>query len=220
VKLSAPPADVVDALFPERQEAIHRYVDLLINVGVDRGLIGPREVPRLWERHVVNCAVLRGLFAPGSTVADIGSGAGLPGIVLALSRPDLEVTLIEPLLRRSRFLEEAVDALGLEQVEVVRARAEDLIGQRTYDTVTARAVAPLARLIPWGLPLCRAGGELIAMKGATAEQELAEARQSLALCQAGDVHIEQLGAGLATTLTTVVRIGSNGHIPGKGKGGR
>src|SRR3954466_9810814 len=121
------------------------FADLLTTEATVRGLIGPREVPRLWERHLLNCAVVSDLMPEGSSVCDIGSGAGLPGIVLAIRRPDLSVTLLEPLLRRALFLGEAVEALGLETVEVVRARAEELHGQRTFSVVTSRAVAPLPK---------------------------------------------------------------------------
>ena len=145
-----------------------------------RGLIGPREAPRLWERHLLNCAVLGEVVPRGAAVADVGSGAGLPGLVLAIARPDLRVTLVEPLLRRTRFLEEAVDLLGL------RATGRGACGRgprswpgRTFDVVTARAVAPLARLARWCLPLVAPGGELVAMKGSSAPAEVAEAGPEL-----------------------------------------
>jgi 16S rRNA (guanine527-N7)-methyltransferase len=211
---------VVDTLFPTGQEKIHRYVDMLMNAGVERGLIGPREAPRLWERHIINCAVVRDVLAPGSSLADIGSGAGLPGVVLAISRPDLRVTLIEPLLRRATFLLEVVAELGLEGVAVARSRAEDLPAGSAFDAVTARAVAPLSRLVPWGLPLCRSGGELVALKGASVQSELDDARDVLLSYHAGAVRIEHLGVGMAPSPTTVVRIQSNGYVPPKRKGGQ
>ena len=164
---------------------------LLATDGVVRGLIGPREVPRLWERHLVNCALL-GLGVPrGVTVADVGSGAGLPGLVLAIGRPDLRVTLVEPLLRRTTFLTEAVEHLALANVEVVRDRAEALHGQRSFDVVTSRAVAPLDRLARWCLPLVVPGGRMLAMKGSSAADEVARsggghppARGSACQCRA------------------------------------
>jgi 16S rRNA (guanine527-N7)-methyltransferase len=216
----SPSSEALTALFPGREEAIHRYVDLLIHRGVDRGLIGPREVSRVWDRHIVNCAVLRDLFPAQCSLADVGSGAGLPGIVLALSRTDLRVTLIEPLLRRAQFLSEVVDELELMWVEVIRARAEEVAGERSFDVVTARAVAPLTRLVPWALPLCRAGGELVALKGKSAAEEVTSAADTLRRFGAADVRIEQWGAEWVETPTTVVRIRSSGYAPRRGKGGR
>lgn len=135
-------------------------------------------MPRLWERHLINCAQVAPAFAHGSRVCDVGSGAGLPGVVLALVRPDLEITLLEPLLRRATFLHEVVAELSLERVRVVRGRAEEHAGAG-FDAVTARAVAPLDRLVRVALPLCRPGGTLVAMKGTGAAEELAAAEQAL-----------------------------------------
>ena len=154
-----------------------RYAELLADAGVQRGLIGPREVPRLWERHLLNCAVLSEVVPEGVTVCDVGSGAGLPGIPLALVRPDLKITLLEPLLRRTNFLQEVVELLGLDHVTVVRGRAEEVLGKLPpVHVVTARAVAPLDRLAGWGVPLLRPYGEMLALKGDTAEEELKAAR--------------------------------------------
>ncbi len=145
---AGPAPDVVRALFPsDRLDLVERYGALLATDGVVRGLIGPREVPRIWDRHVVNCALLATALPRDASVADIGSGAGLPGLVVALARPDLQVTLIEPLLRRTTFLDEVVGALALDNVVVRRDRADALHGQETFDVVTARAVAPLDRLL-------------------------------------------------------------------------
>jgi 16S rRNA (guanine527-N7)-methyltransferase len=216
----SPDNELVSALFPGREQEIHRFVDLLTTAGVERGLIGPREAPRLWDRHIINSAVIGPIFPHGSTLADVGSGAGLPGLVLAVSRPDLQVTLVEPLLRRTVFLDEVVEALGLTNVEVLRARAEDLAGERFFDSTTARAVAPLTRLVPWCLPLCRAGGELVALKGGTAANEMDDAAEVLATYRASGVRIEEWGEGMASTPTTVVRIQSSGHIPRTRKGPR
>ncbi|CAM5339488.1 Ribosomal RNA small subunit methyltransferase G [Streptomyces tanashiensis] len=149
-----------------------RYAELLADAGVKRGLIGPREVPRLWERHLLNCAVLSEVVprSPSATSARI---AGLPGIPLALVRPDLKITLLEPLLRRTNFLQEVVELLGLDHVTVVRGRAEEMLGKITpVHVVTARAVAPLDRLAGWGVPLLRPYGEMLALKGDTAQEEI------------------------------------------------
>jgi 16S rRNA (guanine527-N7)-methyltransferase len=159
-------------------ESLNRYVDLLAGPGVERGLIGPRETGRLWDRHVLNSLALAGLIGEGSEVVDVGSGAGLPGLPVAIARPDLSVTLLEPLLRRSAFLEEAVADLDLgDRVRVVRGRAEDHPEQ--YDHVLARAVAPLPRLLGWCLPLLRRSGTLLALKGRSAAEEVAAARDVL-----------------------------------------
>lgn len=183
-----------------------RYAELLAHDGVVRGLIGPREVPRLWERHLVNCALLGRAIPEGATVCDIGSGAGLPGLVLALSRPDLHVTLVEPLLRRTTFLEEAVRALGLDNVEVVRARAEELHGRIEFDVVTSRAVAPLDRLLSWSMPLVKRGGALVAMKGSSVDDEIESSGEALTKYGAGAVTVLRLGEGLVEQPTTVVRV--------------
>lgn len=182
------------------------FADLLATEGTLRGLIGPREVPRLWERHLVNCALVTDLVAPGSSVCDIGSGAGLPGLVMAIRRPDLSVTLVEPLLRRTTFLDEAVERLGLSNVEVVRARADALHGSRTFDVVTSRAVAPMERLAGWSLPLVRSGGLFLAMKGSSVQAELESAARGI---RAGGGRLDrviELGAGLLDPPVRVVRI--------------
>lgn len=198
------------SIFPT--EAINQYVDILISRGVDHGLIGPRETPRIWSRHILNCAAIAPAFPSDVTVVDVGSGAGLPGIVLALARPDLEVTLVEPLLRRSDFLASIVDELGLANVEVLRSRAEDLAGRRTFDHATARAVAALARLARWTLPLVKPGGYLVAMKGSSASEEITTAAPVLRELRAGAVLIESYTLPMLETPTTVVRIESSGHL--------
>jgi 16S rRNA (guanine527-N7)-methyltransferase len=215
----APPQDLRVRLFPD-DKAIDRFVDLLTTIGVERGLLGPREVPRIWRRHLLNCAVVGEAIPRAAAVVDIGSGAGLPGLVLAISRPDLSMTLVEPLLRRSAFLTEVVEQLELDQVEVVRARAEELIGTRVFDAATARAVAPLPRLVPWALPLCRRGGELLAMKGAKASQELADAAEVIAAYGGIGARIDTVGVGLVEPPTTLVRIQSSGQVAASRKGRR
>jgi 16S rRNA (guanine527-N7)-methyltransferase len=203
-----PPApQQAHTIFGDRFADAVRYAELLADAGVRRGLIGPREVPRLWERHLLNCAVLSDVVPQGVSVCDVGSGAGLPGIPLALARPDLRITLLEPLLRRTTFLEEVVMLLGLDNVSVVRGRAEEMIGHLPpVDVVTARAVAPLDRLAGWGLPLLRPHGEMLAIKGDTAEEELKAARAALSKLGAVETSVVQAGVGLVDPPSTVVRV--------------
>jgi 16S rRNA (guanine527-N7)-methyltransferase len=208
-----PDAQVIADWFGAGNARIQQYAELLATEGVRRGLIGPRELPRLWTRHVLNCVVVHRLIAPGCSVADLGSGAGLPGVVLAVARPDLTMTLIEPLLRRTRFLEEVTADLELSNLTVVRARAEELDGRAAYDVVVARAVAPLDRLAGWALPLCRPGGELLAIKGGSAAAELQQAAAVLTRLHAGEATIELCGAGVVEPATTVVRILSQAPSP-------
>lgn len=160
----------------ESYPAVRRYADLLAEQGVLRGLIGPRELPRLWERHLLNSAAVARLLPSAGVVVDVGSGAGLPGVVLAAMRPDLETVLVEPMERRVAWLTEVVSELELPAVRVERARAEELHGRLLADVVTGRAVAPLARLAGWTLPLLRQGGSLLAIKGRQAGVELEDAR--------------------------------------------
>jgi 16S rRNA (guanine527-N7)-methyltransferase len=174
------PTEAIERVFGDRAERAAAYRDLLATAGVERGLIGPREVPRLWDRHLLNCAYLGEVIDEGSSVIDIGSGAGLPGIPLALARPDVQVRLVEPLERRYTFLREAITALDLrDQVAVARGRAEDVKGEFSASVVTARAVAPLATLYGWALPLVVTGGHLIAIKGRSASDEIAAAASTL-----------------------------------------
>lgn len=190
----------------ERLPLAERYAGWLAGAGIVRGLIGPREVPRLWERHLLNCAVLADAIPASATVADIGSGAGLPGLVVAIARPDLVVTLVEPLLRRATFLSEVAGDLGLDNVEVVRGRAEALHGQRRFDVVTSRAVAPLATLVDWSMPLVDAHGALVAMKGARADAEVAESADALARWGCAPAEVLALGDGVVSPPTIVVRV--------------
>lgn len=188
------------------------YAELLAGPGTERGLIGPREIPRIWDRHILNCAVVAdpalGLIPPGSVVADVGSGAGLPGLVWALARPDISVVLVEPLLRRATFLTEAVTQLGVsDRVVVIRARAEDLPGNPEWagaDVVTARAVAAMDKLVGWTLPLARRGGTLVALKGASAQEEVDAAAGVLAAAGVVEVEVRTVGEGVVDPLTTVV----------------
>lgn len=190
----------------EQLPLLERYAGWLADAGTVRGLIGPREVPRLWDRHLLNCGVLAELLPPSATVADVGSGAGLPGLVVAIARPDLRVTLIEPLLRRTAFLSEVVDDLGLGNVEVIRGRADALHGARSFDVVTSRAVAALPRLLEWSMPLVSPTGALVAMKGSSAADEVAEASATLAAWGCATPEIVVLGEGTLSSTTVAVRV--------------
>lgn len=196
----------------EHSAGLTSFAELLADVGVTRGLIGPREVPRLWERHLLNCAVVAdpaaGLIVAGDRVADVGSGAGLPGLVWAITRPDIAVVLIEPLLRRSTFLAEAIDALGLSaNAQVLRGRAEDVKRDPSWqpvNVVTARAVAPLDRLIGWTVPLLSPGGRLVALKGTTAQDEVAEAATVAGAAGLTDLKVVIVGDGVVDPPTRVI----------------
>lgn len=202
----APPAPAVAAeVFGERLPLAEAYAGWLAGPAVERGLIGPREVARLWERHLLNCAVVAPLLPAGARVADVGSGAGLPGLVLAVVRPDVTVRLVEPLLRRAEYLREVVEDLALSGVEVVRGRAEDQ-PRGQVEVVTARAVAPLERLLGWTLPLLAPGGELLALKGASAAAELADAAQALGRWPVASALVESVGSGVVEPSTTVIRV--------------
>jgi len=191
---------------PERLLLMERYAGLLANEGVSRGLIGPREVPRLWDRHLMNCALLAPLVPEESRVADIGSGAGLPGLVLALARPDLEVTLVEPMARRVAFLEEVVAVLQLQSVAIARARAQDWVPASRFDVVTGRAVAPLPKLLAWAMPLVADDGVVLAIKGAAAAEEIEAARPVLRQWGArAEVVTSSVPDSSVTTVVRVVR---------------
>jgi 16S rRNA (guanine527-N7)-methyltransferase len=208
---SSPPPSLTDAartVFGDRLPLAEAYAELLITDGVVRGLVGPREAPRVWDRHLLNCGVLSEKISVGASVVDVGSGAGLPGIVLAVARPDLTITLVEPLARRITFLSETVTTLGLDAaVTVVRARAEDLIGgPPAADVVTARAVAPLDRLAACCLPLATLGGRLLAIKGASALDEVTEHHDAIARLGGSEPVIARCGIGVVDPPTTVVEI--------------
>ena len=212
-------------MFGQELDRVVRYAEMLAGDGVVRGLLGPREVRQLWDRHLLNCAVVAPAPPARAEVCDLGSGAGLPGVIWALVRPDISVTLLEPSKRRVQFLREVVAELALGHVGVVRARADgkagamraDTMGSDSvaldtpaFDVVTARAVARLDRLVSWALPLCRPGGELLALKGAAAGAELAAAEPTLRRLAAQSWQVEQWGAGLVDSPTTVVRIRAAG----------
>jgi 16S rRNA (guanine527-N7)-methyltransferase len=187
------------------------YARLLATDGVTRGLIGPRETGRLWERHLLNCAFAAELLPDQGEVVDIGSGAGLPGLVFAIMRPSLRVVLVESMLRRCVFLEECVEKLDLDNVRVIRGRAEELTGRILADVATARAVAPLDKLARWAAGLLRPGGELLAIKGQSAEAELAAAKPVLRRLQARSTEVLHPGRGRVVSATTVVRVVIGGH---------
>ncbi len=202
----SPAPQGVDTFFGPRAELAQRYAEILAGAGVEWGLIGPREVDRLWERHLFNSAAVAELLEPNERVADIGSGAGLPGIPLALARPDLRLTLIEPLLRRSEFLREVVDELGID-VAVVRGRAEESavheqVGE--MDAVVSRAVASLDKLTKWSMPLLRVDGRMLAIKGERAEDEIREHRRVMASLGAADERVMRCGESLLNPPVTVV----------------
>jgi 16S rRNA (guanine527-N7)-methyltransferase len=199
-----PEPDVAATLFGDRIETARSFTAELVARGEELGLIGPLEPPRIWSRHILNCVLPAPLLKPG-LVGDVGSGAGLPGLVLAIARPDVEFVLIEPMERRVDWLESEVLRLGLANTTVVRARAEDARLPRRLDQVTARAVSALSKLIPITAPLVRTGGELIFMKGARVEEELARAAKAVRAARLSDVEIVVLGDGIVPEATRVFR---------------
>lgn len=193
-------------VFADRLAIAERYVAHLASTGVGHGLIGPREVPRLWERHVLNCAVLTDLLPAGAQVADIGSGAGLPGLCLAIRRPDVQVVLIEPLLRRCTWLRTVVADLGLaDRVEIRRGRAQEVSADLQVPFVTARAVASLDKLLAWTLPLLAPAGSLLAIKGRTAQAELDGVQPGLARLGVA-ARVLRVGGEVLAEPTMVVRV--------------
>nr|WP_179435245.1 16S rRNA (guanine(527)-N(7))-methyltransferase RsmG [Microbacterium pseudoresistens] len=190
-------------IFGDRIELARSFTRALVEQGEERGLIGPVELPRLWTRHMLNSAIAAPLMH--GLVADIGSGAGLPGIVLAIARPDVRFTLIEPMERRITWLTEQVAALGLDNVDIVRSRAEDVTMKASFDVVTARAVSALRTLIPLTAPLVTHGGELVLLKGINAEKEIAAAEKVVRRFDLSDVRVEVLGEGVLAETTRVVR---------------
>lgn len=222
--IPSPPSAAAD-VFGDGLEQAERYAQILAGAGVERGLIGPREADRLWDRHLLNSAALAELLDSGDRIADIGSGAGLPGIPLALARPDVRVTLIEPLLRRSDFLREVVDDLGVD-IAVVRGRAEEQgvrqqVGE--IDAVVSRAVASLDKLTRWSMPLLRPGGRMLALKGQRAEAEVDEHRRVMEMLGAVDARVVTCGADYLDSPVTVVtaqrgeRRSANRRVPGAGR---
>lgn len=217
---------MAERLLGDQMPLAARYADLLVTTGIERGLLGPREAARIWDRHLLPSAALAELVPSDAAVLDVGSGAGLPGIPLAIARPDLRVTMIEPMLRRCVFLEECVTTLALSKVTVCRGRAEELAGRVAGDVVTSRAVARLPRLVTMTVPLCRPGGSVLAVKGETVMTELAE----LDVCDGVDeltvpaglrrqgvdaIDVVAAGCGMIDPPMTVVRLRVGGSGPGK-----
>ncbi|WP_162835666.1 16S rRNA (guanine(527)-N(7))-methyltransferase RsmG [Mycobacterium kyorinense] len=205
VEVASPP-DAAAAIFGDRLEVARRYAELLAGTGVEWGLVGPHEVDRVWERHLLNCAVVAELLGSGERLVDIGSGAGLPGVPLAIARPDLGVVLVESLLRRTEFLRDAVAELGLD-VEVLRGRAEDRPVRHRVggaDVAVSRAVAPLDKLTRWSLPLLRPGGRMLAIKGEQATEEVREHRRVMTALGAVNVRVVKCGVNYLSPPATVV----------------
>lgn len=198
---------IAEQVFGSRLDLAMQYHESLSTIGVERGLIGPREVPRLWERHLLNCAVVGELVGEGERVVDVGSGAGLPGIPLAIARPDLHVTLVEPLLRRTVYLAEFIDSHDID-VLVVRGRAEQPGVKKEAggaDVVTSRAVAPLEKLAKWSMPLVHEHGRMLALKGSSAEDEIERDRDAVTRIGAGNLELVRCGVDILPTPTIVVR---------------
>lgn len=205
--LKAPtPPRLASEIFGERLPLAVQYADLLVTTGISHGLLGPREAPKVWERHIVNCAMAESLLPHRTRLIDIGSGAGLPGLALAIARPDLRITLVEPLARRTDWLLNAVETLGLTHVTVQRARAEDLAGLIQASVVTARAVAKIEQLVKWSWPLMPQGGRLLALKGQSAAEELAEAQARIGQLGVQSSTVHSLGADVLDPPVRVVEI--------------
>jgi 16S rRNA (guanine527-N7)-methyltransferase len=198
-------------LFGPAMGTAEKYAQLLVGAGVERGIVGPAEAERIWDRHLLNCGVVARLLPAKGSVVDLGSGAGLPGIVLAMLLPGIRVTLLEPMARRVDFLEECLAELGLDNAEVLRGRAEDLDGQLTADVVTARAVAPLDKLAGLAIGLLRPGGKVLAIKGASADAELLRARPVLARLGVTDARVVQAGSPDGSVTATVVTFTAPAH---------
>lgn len=196
--------DAVGALFGDRAHLARRFHDDLVSFGEQLGLVGPREIERLWTRHIINSALLADLCLPG-TLADVGSGAGFPGLVIAIARPDLHCTLIEPMERRATWLREEAQRLGLTNVAVLRARAQDVRDSEQFDTVTARAVSALRKLVPMTLPLLKPGGQLLFLKGQRLDDEIREAAGVLSRSGLIDIESLEVGQQYNTEVTRVFR---------------
>jgi len=211
---TCPPAVAVDLLGPAADRLVP-YARLLAGPAIEGGLLGPRERDRLWERHLLNCAAVAAALPQGAEVVDVGTGAGLPGLVWALLRPDLRVTLVDPQLRRTDFLDHALTELGARSVQVRRARVQELAGEVAADIVAARALAPLDRLIEWCLPLVRPGGALWALKGESAAAEVTAAAGALQRGGVARTALSAYGEGVLEQPTRVVEV----WRPGAGREG-
>lgn len=193
-------------IFGDRFPLAERFVNHLATSGIERGLLGPRELPRLWDRHVLNCAVVEQLIPSASRVADVGSGAGLPGLALAIARPDAAFYLIEPLERRVNWLREVTEDLGLKNVEIFRGRAEQAVGKFDVNIVTARAVSALSGLATLTMPLLKGSGDVLAIKGRSAGEEVEKAAKIIRRLGGKSTSVETVGGALLDEPTTVVRI--------------
>jgi 16S rRNA (guanine527-N7)-methyltransferase len=217
-----PPPEIAHAVFGPGIDAAQHYAQLLADIGVEWGLLGPREIDRIWERHLLNCGVVAELLEPGERVADIGSGAGLPGLALAIAKPGLDVVLIESLLRRTEFLRMAVTELGLD-AEVIRGRAEDPAVLRSAggcDAVVSRAVAPLDKVTRWSMELLRPGGRMLAIKGERAPDELREYRRVMTSLGAADARVVECGVNYLSPPATVVVARRGKPVPVRSTGRR
>ncbi|WP_404288287.1 16S rRNA (guanine(527)-N(7))-methyltransferase RsmG [Glutamicibacter arilaitensis] len=206
LSLTAAETVAAEKIFGDRLDLAKRYVMHLATSGIERGLLGPREVPRLWSRHVLNCAVIESLMERDAEVADVGSGAGLPGLCLAIARPDLKLTLIEPLERRCIWLTEVIDDLGLDNVTVMRGRAEQMVGTINARYVTARAVSALSNLAGLTIPLLHGQGDIIAIKGRSAAEEIDKAQKVIRKLGGTETKVLTVGEDILEEVTTVVRI--------------
>ena len=206
LSLTAEETVAAEKIFGDRLDLAKRYVEHLATSGIERGLLGPREVPRLWSRHVLNCAVIEEVMDKDAEVADVGSGAGLPGLCLAIARPDLKLTLIEPLERRCIWLSEVIEDLGLTNVTVMRGRAEQMVDVVNARYVTARAVSALTNLAGLTIPLLHGQGELIAIKGRSAAEEIAKATKAIRKLGGKETEVLAVGETILAEPTTVVRI--------------
>ncbi|WP_434922454.1 16S rRNA (guanine(527)-N(7))-methyltransferase RsmG [Glutamicibacter sp. PAEs-4] len=206
LSLTAEETVAAEKIFGDRLDLAKRYVEHLATSGIERGLLGPREVPRLWSRHVLNCAVIEEVMDKDAEVADVGSGAGLPGLCLAIARPDLKLTLIEPLERRCIWLSEVIEDLGLTNVTVMRGRAEQMVDVVNARYVTARAVSALTNLAGLTIPLLHGQGELIAIKGRSAAEEIAKATKAIRKLGGKETEVLTVGETILAEPTTVVRI--------------
>ncbi|MGO1543749.1 MAG: 16S rRNA (guanine(527)-N(7))-methyltransferase RsmG [Gulosibacter sp.] len=198
-----PRPEVADEIFGDRIGVAQAYANALVRDGELLGLLGPLEYPRLWTRHIINSALIAPLLH--GEVGDVGSGAGLPGIPLAIARPDVKFTLIEPMERRHTWLVEQIDELALSNATALRGRAEEIAENVAFDQVTARAVAALSKLLPWTVPLVKYGGEIVLLKGRSAEAEITKAAKVIRRFDLTDIRVEEVGVELDTEPTRVVR---------------
>jgi len=198
--------DATEVIYGEHVDVAERFVEHLVTTGIEWGLLGPREVPRIWDRHVLNCAVIQELLPKGALVADVGSGAGLPGLAVAIVRSDVQFILIEPLERRVDWLNMVIEDLKLENVDVIRARSEQVVDTVDVDVVTARAVSAMKSLVPITVPLLHGHGELLALKGRSAQTELDKAQKVLRKYKTNTAEVLTVGDELLEVPTTVVRL--------------